>query len=122
MTACRQRSGTIEHADVVESQKAALKNVHPLCVFAIHPPGEIKQQLVESALEEVTIGHAANAFFDLINAPRGPGMHRRIHIAESPLVRRQLSVRMHIPLAQKKCELLLSEIRIDLRERNAMER
>ena len=37
----------------------------------------------------------------LINAPGRPGMHRRIHVAERPLVGRKLAVRMHVPFARE---------------------
>ena len=52
VSAGRQRLRAIEHADVVEAQEAAGKQVLPLRVLAIHPPGEIHQQLVKRPLEE----------------------------------------------------------------------
>ena len=59
---------------------------------------------------------------DLVDAPRRPGVHRRIHIAERPLVRGQLPVGVHVPLAQQQHELLLREVGIDERQRHAVER
>src|SRR5207247_3872132 len=47
-----QRRAAVEHADVVEAEKPTLKNVSPLSVLAIHPPGEVEYQLVEDAFEE----------------------------------------------------------------------
>ena len=47
-----QGLAAIEDADVVEAEKAALENVVAFGVFAVHPPGEVQQQLVEDALEE----------------------------------------------------------------------
>ena len=49
-------------------------------------------------------------------------MHRRIHVAERPLVGRNLSVGMHVPLAQHQDELILGKIRIHQRQRNAVKR
>src|ERR1043165_1946327 len=46
MAAGRQRCAAIENADVIETEKAALKNIHPVSAFAIYPPGEIQQQLL----------------------------------------------------------------------------
>ena len=47
-----QRRAAIEDADVVQAQESALENVVALCVLAVHPPGEIQQQLVKHALAE----------------------------------------------------------------------
>ena len=52
---------------------------------------------------------------DLVDAPCGPGMHRRVDVAEGPFIGRQLPVGMHVPLAQHQQQLLLGEIRIDQR-------
>ena len=50
MTARRQWLGAIEHADVVQTEEAAGKQVPAADVFAVDPPGEIQQQLGEHAL------------------------------------------------------------------------
>ena len=47
-------------------------------------------------------------------------MHRRIDVAECPLVGGQLSVRMHVPFAGQQHELGLGEIGVDQCERHAM--
>ena len=57
---------------------------------------------------------------DLVDAPRGPGVHRRIHIAKCPLVGGNLPVGMHVPLAQHERELFLREVRVDQCKRNAV--
>ena len=112
-SARRQRRAAIEHADVVEAEEAALEDVLALGVLAVDPPGEVQQELVEGALEEIAVGLARDALVDLVHAPRGPGMHRRIDVAERPLVGRDLPVRVHVPLAEEQRELLLRELRID---------
>src|SRR5437867_9346208 len=55
VAARRQRRAAIEDADVVESQKSALKDVLTFGVLAIHPPCEVQHELVEHALEEFKI-------------------------------------------------------------------
>ena len=105
--AAGQRFAPIEQADVVEAEEAALENVATFAVLSIHPPGEVDEQLVKDPLEKRHIGGARRAAFDLINAHRGPSVHRRVHVAELPLVRRQLTVGMHEPLAQQQDQLVL---------------
>src|SRR5690242_19182007 len=100
MAARRQRRAAIKDADVVETEEAALKDVHPVGVLAIDPPGEIQQQLLKDALEKNRVANTAALLLDLVNAPRRPRMDRRIDVAKRPLVSGQLTVRMHVPFAQ----------------------
>src|SRR5438445_106007 len=60
--------------------------------------------------------------FGSFNTSCGPGMNRRVDIAESPFVGGQLAVGVHVPLAQKKDELILGEIGIDERQGNTVKR
>ena len=48
-------------------------------------------------------------------------MDRRIDVGECPFVRRDLAVRMHVPLAREQQQLLLREVRVDHRERDRVE-
>ena len=121
VAASGKRRAAVEDADVVESEKSALKHIAALGVLAVHPPGEVQQQLVENALQESAIAHAAALLLDLVDAQRRPGVHRRIDVAERPLVGRHLPVGMHVPFAQHQHELLLGEFGIDQRERHACE-
>src|ERR1044072_132782 len=100
MAAGRQWRAPIKDADVVETEEAALKDIHSIGILAIDPPREIQQQLLEDSLEKDCVAHSTSLFLDLINAPRCPRVNRRIHVAERPFVSRQLAVRMHVPLAQ----------------------
>ena len=59
VAAGRQRRAAIEDADVVEPEESALEQVAAAAVLAIHPPGEVQQQLVEDALEPVDVAVAA---------------------------------------------------------------
>ncbi len=117
-----QRRAAVEHADIVQAEEAALEDVPARHVLAVDPPGEVQQQLVKDALQENQVGLAAALAIDLVNAPRRPGVHRRIDVAEVPLVGRHLAVGVHVPFAQQQHQLLLGELRIDQREGQAMER
>ena len=101
-----QRRTAVEHADVVQPQKAALKDIASLGVLAVHPPGEVQQQLVEDPLQKSHVAHVLRIGFpplfavQLEYAPGGPGMDRRIHIAKLPFVGRQLAIGVHVPFAR----------------------
>ena len=120
-SAVRQRRASIEHANVIKAEKSALKNVFPFGIFSIHPPGERDQHFVKNSFEKGAIAFARLALLNFINAPRSPGKDRRIHIAEIPFVGGHLAVGMLVPLADDEIELALGEMRIDQRQRNAME-
>ena len=73
MPAFRQRRATIEDPDIVQPEETALEDIPPLCVLAVHPPGEVEQQLHEDAFQEEQIALTAGAFaVDLIDAPAPP--------------------------------------------------
>ena len=105
-----QGRAPIEDADVVEPEKSALKDVVPLFVFAVHPPGEIEHQLVEDPFEERAIADPAALLLNLVDAQRRPCVHRWIHVAESPFVGGNLPVGVHVPFAQhqESCSLAKS--------------
>ena len=52
---------------------------------------------------------------------RRPGVHRRVDVAEVPLVGRQRAVRVLEPLAAQQQQLVLGERRVDVRQRDAVE-
>ena len=56
-----------------------------------------------------------------IDLPRRPRVHRRVDVAEGPLVGRQLAVGVHRPLAAQQQQLLLGRGRVDVRQRDAVE-
>ena len=72
---------------------------------------------MEDAREEVRVPRA----IDREHAQRGPRMHRRVHVTEAPLVRRQLAVRVHEPFATEKKELVFGGRGVEVGERDAME-
>src|SRR5437867_6222122 len=59
----------IEHANVVETEKAALKNILSLGVFAVHPPGERDQHFVENRFQKCAVAFAGLLALDLVNTP-----------------------------------------------------
>ena len=115
LPAAGQRGRAVEHADVVEPQEPAGEHVPATAVLAVHPPGEVQQQLVEHALEEGRVARPGRTRL-LVHAPAGPGVHRRVHVAQRPLVGGHLPVGVHVPLAQHQLELVLGEVLVDARE------
>jgi hypothetical protein len=117
-----ERPRPVEHADIVEAEEAALEDVQALRVLAVHPPGEVQQQFVEDALQEIEVARAAVLFAVILEHPHGrPGVHGRIDVAERPFVGRQFAVRIHQPHAAQQLELPLGELGVDQGQRGAME-
>ena len=98
-------------------RKPPSKTLLPRAVLAVHPPREVDQQLLEHAGKELMIPAAV----DLEHAQSRPGVHRRVHVAEGPLVRGDLSVGVHVPLTQHEDQLLLGERRVHVGQRHAVE-
>src|SRR5215471_19701917 len=92
----RQWRTAIENADVVQTEKAALKDVASFGVLAVYPPGEVQHQLVKHARQEFPISSPTPFFVYFVDPPCGPGEHRRIDVVESPFVRRDLPVGVHV--------------------------
>src|SRR5262245_44792239 len=95
MAAGGQRLRTVERPDIIEAEKAALKEVQVLRVFSIYPPGEVQTQLMEDPFQEGQVTSAALIAVILEYPHCRPSVHRGIDVAECPLIRRQLAVRMH---------------------------
>ena len=112
-----QGPAAIEHPDVVEAQESSAEDVVAVRILAVHPPREVHEQLVEHALEERVIARAARPR-ELVHAPGSPRVRRRVDVVERELVRRDLTVRMHVPFAQQQDELLFRELWVEPRERH----
>ena len=110
VAAGRQRRATVKDPDVVQPQEAALEDVVAGAVFAVHPPGEVEQQLLEGALEPVEVPLAVSGLLQPVGKDGGPGMHRRVDVAKVPLVGRELSVGMQIVGLEHQVQLLLAEL------------
>src|SRR5438309_12117161 len=116
-----ERLRTIESADVIETEETAGEKIVAFGVFAVHPPGEIEQQLLECAFKKSAITLPARTSH-LVNAPGGPGVDGRIHITKSKFVSRHFDVRMNVLILNEKIELLLRKVRIDFRNCNHVDR
>ena len=54
-----QGRGAVEDTDVVQAEEAAFEDVEALRVLAVHPPGEVQQQLLEDPFEEGDVANTA---------------------------------------------------------------
>ena len=105
----RQRRAAIEHPDVVHAEEPALEHVAAGAVLAIHPPGEVQQQLLERALEPVEVLVAMGGR-QAVRVDGRPGVDRRVDVAEVPLVGGQLAVGVEVRRAEHQVELPLAEL------------
>jgi len=96
----RQRPAAVEDPAGFDSEKAALKNVLSPGILAIDLPSEIQEQLVEHAFQELPIVEVLPFLLDFVQPPSRPSLARWVHVAQGPFVGGNLSLRMHIPLAQ----------------------
>src|SRR3954469_5024191 len=107
----RQLSTAVEDADIVQSQESSGKDVLALWILSVDPPVEIQHQPLERTFQEAHVC-PAEFLFDVKEEQRRPGMYRRIHVAEVPLVCGKLPVGMRIKRAQHQQQLLFCEIEI----------
>ena len=77
---------------------------------------------MEHALEERAVARSRLRLLDLVDAQGRPGVDGRVHVAEVPLVRRDLAVGVHVPLAQHQHELVLGESGVDEGQDHAVKR
>src|SRR5208282_565672 len=100
-SAARQDFATIEYPNIIQSEKAALKDVVAVRVLAVHPPREVEKQLMKGAFQEAPVPPPGVPFFDLVDPPHRPSVNRRIRVGKVPLVSGELPVGMHVPFAQQ---------------------
>ena len=96
VAAGRQRRAAVEDADVVEAEEPALEHVVAVPVLAVHPPGEVEEQLVERLLEPLDVAAALLQLVEAVGEDGGPGVHRRVDVAEVPFVGGQLAVGVQV--------------------------
>ena len=117
-----QRRTAVEDADVVKTQESALEHIAAETVLAVHPPGEVEQELLEGALEPIEVALALADLLQSVRKQSSPRMHRRIDITEIPLIGWELPVGMKIVLPDHQVQLLLAEVLIHQGERQHMKR
>ena len=83
---CGQGLRAVEEADVVEAEEAPLENVFAFDVLAVDPPGEVEEELLEDALQEVEVLPAVELALDLEDAEGRPGVDGRVDVTEVPFV------------------------------------
>ena len=117
VAARRQFGAAIEDADVVEAEESAFEHALAKAILAIHPPREVDHELAEGALEELEVTFAAHRLLHAVLKDRRPRMHRRVDVAEVPLVGGYLTVGVLKARLQHQDELMLGKVRVDARER-----
>ncbi len=75
---------------------------------------------MEGTLQELEV-LASQVALHVVEEQGGPGVDRRVHVAEVPLVGRDLAVRVGVEAAQHQQQLLLREVEVDERERGRVE-
>src|SRR5882672_9599209 len=121
MAAGGQLSAAIKDADVIQSKKAAFKQVFAKAVFAVHPPTEVQHQLRKHSLEKLQVTSSFKRLFRPIEKDGRPGMHGRVNVTEVPLVGRHLPSRVEKKFLKQQRELFLGEIDIDSSQCNGVE-
>lgn len=110
----------VEEANVIHPQETAREKVVAFPILSVHPPGEVEREFLERSFEKGDIALAPRGRH-LINAPCGPGVNRRVNIGQSPFVGGELTVRVHVPFAEKEPELAFGEDGIDFCEGDHVE-
>ena len=125
---CARRSGSgalrSKTPMLSRPRKPPWNTLRPCGVLAVDPPGEVEHAACGTPARGTRgrPGRRRLLAVDLEHPPRGPGVDRRVDVAEGPLVGRELPVGVHVPLARQQHELLLGELGIDQRQRDAVER
>ena len=114
----RWQVGAVDRADVVEPEEAALEQVVALGVLPVDPPGEVDQELVEDAAQEVQVAAAV----DGEHLQRRPRLHRRVDVGEVPLIGGQRPVRVLEPFPAQQDQLVFGERRVKVGQGHTMER
>ena len=102
-------------------RKPPWKTLRPSLSLRLTHQVKFSSSLWKTALQEGAVARARLPLLDLVDPPGGPGVDRRVDVAEGPLVGRQLAVGVHVPLAQQQDELPLGEVGVDQGERDAVE-
>ena len=80
----------VEHANVVEAEEAALKDIVARLIHPVGPPGVTHQEFIEGFLQEFAVTRSGHAALDGIDPPRRPAADGGIGVGKRPLIRRHL--------------------------------
>ncbi len=119
-SAGRQLRAAVEDADVVEAEEPTFEEVPALRILAVHPPLEVQHEARERLFEELDVD-GVGLELDAVEEERRERVHRRVHVAEVPLVGGHLAARMQVQLRQHDAQLALREVGVDHRQRDAVE-
>src|SRR5271167_656043 len=117
-----QGRAAVEDANVVQPKEAAFKQIIAKAVFAVHPPTEVQHQLDKRPFQELDVALASESLLRPVQKDGGPGMYRRIDVAEVPLVGGDLTGWMQKELLQHQVELFFREVGVDGGESDGVER
>ena len=113
-----QLGAAVEDPDVVEAEETPFEHALAQAVLAIHPPREVDEELPEGALEELDVPLSALRLLHAVLEKRRPRVHRRVDVAEVPLVGGHLTVGVQKARLQQQVELMLGKVRVDARQRD----
>src|SRR5678815_3755075 len=89
-----QCCAAIEHTDVVQPKETTLEQVLAVAVFTVYPPTEVQHQLGKRPRKKVKITLPFQRLLGPVQEDRAKCVNGWIHIAEVPLIRRDLPRRV----------------------------
>src|SRR3990167_6533534 len=90
-------------------------------IFAVDPPGEVEQQLVQLALQKLQVAAVVGIALGLVHLPYGPSMYRRGHGAENPFLSWNMTNSGHVPDGRHQQEFIRGEHRVENPQRDTVE-
>ena len=77
---------------------------------------------MEDGFQKMHVAVATAGFLvDFVHPPGGVGVHRRVHVAQLPLVGGQLAVGVHVPVAAEQQELVFGKFGVEPGQRQTVE-
>src|ERR1043165_1976466 len=81
VSAAGKSIAAIKDPNVIEAEEPSFKDILSESVFAVDPPGEIEDQLVEYPLQKLDVTNTILRLFKVVHEQGGPGMHWRVDVA-----------------------------------------
>jgi len=89
-------------------------------MLAVHPPGEIHQELLECILQKLVVRLTSRCDLLAVESNHCPRVDGGIHVSEVPLIRRHLAIGMEVGAAQDEIHLFLREVDVHEAERQGV--